>query len=57
MVGCGDVAKRLSGIAINQIPNSKLVILSKYKHSLLLEAPEIVAENIIKFIMHYFSLR
>ncbi len=30
MIGCGDVAKRLSGVAINKIPNSKLeAVLSK----------------------------
>ena len=40
---------RLNKFIVDQIPNSKLVILSKYKHSLLLEAPEKVTNNIINF--------
>ena len=34
----------------NEILNSKLVILPKYKHSFLIEAPKEVAKNLIKFI-------
>lgn len=34
----------------NEIKNSKLVILSKYKHSFLIEAPQEVSKNIIEFI-------
>ena len=33
-----------------EIPNSKLVILPKYKHSFLIEAPKEVAESLIEFI-------
>ena len=42
---------RLNKFIVDQIPNSKLVILSKYKHSLLLEAPEKVSNNIINFFL------
>jgi len=34
----------------NEIKNSKLVILPKYKHSFLIEAPQEVSKNIIEFI-------
>jgi len=34
----------------NEIRNSKLVILPKYKHSFLIEAPHEVSKNIIEFI-------
>ena len=33
-----------------EIPNSKLVILPKYKHSFLIEAPNEVAESLIEFM-------
>ena len=33
----------------NEIKNSELVILPKYKHSFLIEAPDEVANNLIKF--------
>ena len=33
----------------NEISDSKLVILPKYKHSFLIEAPEEVTENLINF--------
>ena len=45
--GCNP---RLNKFIAKQIPNSKLIILSKCKHSLLLEAPMEVAENLIKFV-------
>ena len=45
----GACNPRLNKHIANQMPNSKLIILSKYKHSLLLEAPEKVTENIINF--------
>ena len=32
------------------LPNSELVILPGYKHSLLLEAGDIVAEHLVRFI-------
>ena len=34
----------------SEILNSKLVILPKYKHSFLIEAPKEVAKNLIDFI-------
>ena len=34
----------------NEIQNSKLVILPKYKHSFLIEAPHEVSKNITEFI-------
>ena len=34
----------------NEIKNSKLVVLSKYKHSFLIEAPSEVSKNIIEFV-------
>lgn len=34
------------------MPNSKLVILPRYKHSLLLEAGDVVAEEMVKFLSH-----
>ena len=37
-------------IMANEINNSKLVILEKYKHSFLIEAPQEVSKNIIEFI-------
>ena len=37
-------------IMANEIKYSKLVILPKYKHSFLIEAPNEVAENLIEFI-------
>ena len=37
-------------IMANEINNSKLVILRKYKHSFLIEAPQEVSKNIIEFI-------
>ncbi len=46
-LGCSpDHNKRMA----NEILNSKLVILPKYKHSFLIEAPKEVAKNLIKFI-------
>ena len=34
----------------SEIKDSKLVILPKYKHSFLIEAPNEVAESLIEFI-------
>jgi pimeloyl-ACP methyl ester carboxylesterase len=45
--GCNPRLNRLIDAAL---PNSELVILPSYKHSLLLEAGGIVAENIVRFI-------
>ena len=44
---------RLNKFIVDQIPNSKLIILSNYKHSLLLEVPEKVTDNIINFFYNY----
>merc|ERR1711965_680039 len=46
-LGCSpDHNKKMA----SEILNSKLVILPKYKHSFLIEAPKEVAKNLIKFI-------
>jgi pimeloyl-ACP methyl ester carboxylesterase len=46
-LGCSpDHNKRMA----SEILNSKLVILPKYKHSFLIEAPKEVAKNLIEFI-------
>ncbi|MFZ1727540.1 MAG: alpha/beta hydrolase [Albidovulum sp.] len=45
--GCNPRLNRLIDAAL---PNSELVILPGYKHSLLLEAGDIVAENIVRFV-------
>jgi len=45
----GGCNPRLNQFIADQIPDSKLVILPKYKHSLLAEAPNEVADNIINF--------
>jgi len=37
-------------IMAKEIENSKLIILPKYKHSFLIEAPNEVAKSLIKFI-------
>ena len=34
----------------NEIENSKLVIISKVKHSLLIETPDLIADNLLSFI-------
>ena len=47
----GACNPRLNRFIADQIPNSKLVILSNYKHSLLLEVPEKVTDNIINFFL------
>lgn len=46
----GGCNPRLNGFIADQLPNSKLVILDGYKHSILLEAGEQVAEHIQRFI-------
>ena len=50
----GGCSPKHNEIMANEIKNSKLVILEKYKHSLLIEAPNVVAKSLIKFI---FELR
>jgi pimeloyl-ACP methyl ester carboxylesterase len=34
----------------NEIENSKLVIISKVKHSLLIETPDLIADNLLSFL-------
>ena len=46
----GGCNPRLNQLIHAALTNSKLVILPDYKHSLLLEAGEIVAEQLIRFI-------
>ena len=45
----GGCNPRLNKFIDKQIPNSKLIVLPNYKHSLLLEAPEKVADTIVNF--------
>lgn len=46
----GGCNPRLNQLIHETLPNSELIILPKYKHSILLEAPDEVAENLIRFI-------
>ncbi len=46
----GGCNPRLNKQIAEAMPNSELVILKDYKHSLLLEAGEIVAENLVRFM-------
>ncbi len=46
----GGCNPRLNQQISDALPNSELVILPKYKHSILLEAGETVAEHMIRFI-------
>ena len=46
----GGCNPRLNRLIADAMPNSELVVLPGYKHSLLLEAGEAVAENIARFI-------
>ena len=45
----GGCSPKLNKFIADQIPNSKLVILPNYKHSLLIEASNEIADNIINF--------
>ena len=45
----GGCNPKLNKFIADQIPNSKLVILPYYKHSLLIETPNEIAEYIINF--------
>lgn len=45
----GGCNPRLNGLIDEALPNSDLVILPKYKHSILLEAGPLVAEHMIRF--------
>ena len=46
----GGCNPRLNQQIHDALPNSELVILPNYKHSILLEAGEIVAQNMISFV-------
>ena len=46
----GGCSPKHNKIMANEIKDFKLVILPKYKHSLLIEAPNEVAESLIGFI-------
>ena len=46
----GGCSPKHNEIMANEIKDSKLVILPKYKHSFLIEAPDEVAESLIEFI-------
>ena len=48
-VGCNP---RLNKGIDSALPNSKLVILPNYKHSILIEAPNIVAATMLQFIQN-----
>ena len=49
----GGCPPRLNQEIANALDGSQLVILSEFKHSLLLEAGEIVAEEIKDFVLKY----
>ena len=46
----GGCSPKHNEIMANEIKDSKLVILPKYKHSFLIEAPDEVAESLIEFM-------
>jgi 3-oxoadipate enol-lactonase len=48
----GGCNPRLNKAIDSALPNSKLVILPKYKHAILIEAPNIVAATILRFIQN-----
>ena len=47
----GGCNPRLNRFIDSQLPNSELVILERYKHSILIEAPEIVAAHMRRFLL------
>jgi len=49
----GGCNPRLNKFIADNLKNSKLVILPKYKHSLLIEAPDEVAKNLIQFMSKF----
>ena len=46
----GGCNPRLNRLIDNALPNSELVILPDFKHAILLEAPDLVASHLIRFI-------
>ncbi len=51
----GGCSPRLNRLIADHLPDSELVILPGYKHSILLEAGPEVAEQIVRFIKHRSS--
>ena len=49
----GGCPPRLNKEIANALDDAELVILNEFKHSLLLEAGEIVAEEIKDFVLKY----
>jgi len=49
----GGCNPRLNKFIADNLKNSKLVILPKYKHSLLIEAPDEVTKNLIQFMSKF----
>ncbi len=47
----GGCNPRLNGLIDAQLPDSELVILERYKHSILVEAPEEVASHLKRFML------
>ena len=47
----GACNPRLNKLIADTIPTSKLVILPNYKHSILIEAPDEISENLIQFML------
>ena len=47
----GACNPRLNKLIADIIPTSKLVILPKYKHSILIEAPDEISKNLIEFML------
>ncbi len=47
----GGCNPRLNQQIADAMPNSELVILKNYKHSLLLEAGELVAKHLVRFML------
>ena len=47
----GACNPRLNKLIADTIPTSKLVILPNYKHSILIEAPNEILENLIEFML------
>ena len=48
----GGCNPRLNRLIADSLPNSELVILPNYRHSILLEAGSEVADEIVRFIQH-----
>ena len=51
----GGCNPRLNKLINQALPNSQLIVLPDYKHSLLLEAGDVVAEHLVSFMSKYVS--